>query len=189
MEDVRALVLLGLPIPNPDAFKEEAWAFFDWDEPTFDWERREQFLELRGGLRAPVSVGGYWSEPVASYYRQKCQYGLYQAMHRIRPYTEREYERHIYVFTNMPIPNVKVDVTLGNREGRLGRAVIVLDALLVERGECTVTELADRLEPEATGRSIPEWVRTNAEKLARLTTSNFTAGVGRRPGHFARSTP
>ena len=36
-----------------------------------------------GALSRP---SGYWTEPVVSYYRQKCQAGLYQALHRIRPY-------------------------------------------------------------------------------------------------------
>jgi hypothetical protein len=90
LEGVRVLVLLGLPIPNSDDFMEEAQAFLHDDEPLdFTWENEEQYLEMRDGSRVPVNVGGYWKPPVASYYRQKCQAGLYQALHRIRPYTEQ----------------------------------------------------------------------------------------------------
>ena len=65
------------------------------------------------GSRVPVVVGGYWQEPVASYYRQTCQFGLYQAVHRIRPHlTKPDDERHIFIFTKMPVKDAVVDELL-----------------------------------------------------------------------------
>ena len=68
-------------------FEQEAQAFFyDSDPLDFEWREEQQYLEMRDGQLEAVMVKGYWNEPVASYYRQKCQFGLYQALHRIRPY-------------------------------------------------------------------------------------------------------
>jgi len=58
---------------------------------------------MRDGLPEPVKVGGYWEEPVKSYYFQKCQAGLDQSLHRIRPYIDREYDRHISICSNLEL--------------------------------------------------------------------------------------
>lgn len=192
LEQVRVLVLLGLPIPNIDDFQEEAQAFLhDWRPLDFQWEKKEQYLEMREGLNVPVTVGGYWKEPVASYYRQKCQSGLYQALHRIRPYLVKpDDERYVLVFTNMPVPGVKVDHLLRTEERRrlderFEKAVSVLKQQLAQRGECTVPELAGLLAAEGVDtRSVTTWIRRNAEGLAAATGARYEPGKGGRSGRF-----
>lgn len=195
LEDVRVLVLLGLPIPNVDGFKEEAQAFlYDVGMLDFTWEDREQHLEMRDGPPVPVTVGGYWAEPVASYYRQKCQFGLYQAVHRIRPYLVKPGdERHVFIFTNMPVQDVKVADLLRDAESerivnRFDRAIAALTEQLDAKGECTVPELAGLVVLEGEDeRSMGRWVGENGEKLAAATGSIFTAGDRGRSGLFART--
>jgi hypothetical protein len=181
------------PAYSQDDFMEEAQAFLHDDEPLdFTWENEEQYLEMRDGSRVPVNVGGYWKPPVASYYRQKCQAGLYQALHRIRPYTEREYDRHIFIFTNMPIPGVKVDHLLRDAEveriaGRLEQVIAALDDRLAAKGECKVPELANLLTNEGESpRTVGQWIGKRAVALAEATGSTFIPGKGRHPGCFAR---
>jgi hypothetical protein len=187
LEDVRALVLLGLPIPDIEDFQEEAQAFLhDCGPLEFTWEDGGQYLEMRGGPLVAVKVGGYWKEPVASYYRQKCQSGLYQALHRIRPYIPKDYKRHIFVFTNMPVPGVKVDRLLGETAERYQRAVAILNEHMVNQGECTVPELARALtDDSASERSVTTWIRRNAAGLAAASGTRYEAGKGGRPGRFA----
>ena len=186
MECARVLVLLGLPIPNLDEFKEEAQAFFSGAEPLdFTWEKQQHLLDMRDGSKVPVMVGGYWNEPVASYYRQKCQWGLYQALHRIRPYNPRNYERHIFIFTNMPIPDVPVDHLLGPWGQRFDLSLDTLRQTLDKAGECTTTELADILT--ANGQEgATRWVQRNVEALYAAADCEFVPGSGRNPGRFVR---
>jgi hypothetical protein len=190
LEHVKLLVLLGLPIPPREEFKEEAQAFLH-DERTLDfaWEDRTEHLEMRDRPNEPVTVGGYWKEPVASYYRQKCQAGLYQALHRIRPLIRPNDDLHIFIFTNMPIPGVKVEHLLRSEARqeiaqRGDRAVAALNSQLEQRGECTVPELAALLASE--GDDVLRWVQRHALELAEATDSTFEKGGGRRPGRFVR---
>jgi len=196
LEDVRVLVLLGLPIPNVDGFREEAQAFlYDVDPLDFTWEAREQCLEMRDGPPVPVTVGGYWAEPVASYYRQKCQFGLYQAVHRIRPYlVEPGDERHVFIFTNMPVQDVKVAHLLRDAESeriadRRDRTAIALGEQLAESGGCTVPELAAMVceDGEDVG-SVRRWIGENGTALAEPSNSDFLPGNHGRPGRFASRT-
>ena len=163
---------------------------------TFTWDEREQHLEMRDGLPEPVKVGGYWEEPVKSYYFQKCQAGLYQSLHRIRPYIDREYDRHIFIYTNMPIEGVKVDHLLRDEESeriadRFERAVAVLSERLKEKGTCSVPELAEIIAMDGEDvLSVRRWIgqNGNGDKLAEATGSAFIAGKGKRPGRYARGT-
>ncbi len=192
LEDVYVLVLLGLPIPNPQEFKEEAQAFLYHDAPlVFNWQKNEQYLDMRDGSRARVEVSGHWDEPVAAYYRQKCQSGLYQALHRIRPYIPKDYERHIFIFTNMPVPDVKVDHLMhseekGRMEARFARAVDIIVESVAENGECLVPQLARQIALEGEdARTVTRWVNANGDALAEATRTRFNRGRGRRPGRFA----
>ena len=165
------LVLLGLPIPNVDDFKEEGQAFlYDSGPLAFDWREAKQHLEMRDGQKVAVEVGGYWTEPVASYSRQKCRFGLHQALHRIRPYIEHADERHIFIFTNMPIPGVKVDYLMRDQQGeqiaeRLQRAIGILNGQLNQRKRCTVPKLGRLLASDGeVGRTVNKWIGENATK-------------------------
>ena len=194
MEDARVLVLLGLPIPNVAAFQEEAEAFLH-DEGPLDvtFTRERQYLQMRDGQHYPVTVGGYWAEPVASYYKQKCQFGLYQALHRIRPYVPRDYDRHIFIYTNMPVPGVVVDEVMTSEEdermkARWEAAVSALEELMAAGNQCSVPELATRLvEVEGSQkRALTEWVRAHATELAEATRTIYEPGDRGRAGQFAR---
>lgn len=197
MEKVRVLVLLGLPIPNIDGFKEEAQAYLDdADRPLdFTWGEQELSLNMRDGSMHPVRVGGYWNEPVYSYYRQKCQYGLYQALHRIRPYIPKDDDRYIYIFTNMPVPDVLVEGVIQTQQGQriddMGeRAVEAIQDALAERSEATVPEIAQVITLEGENqRSNERWIADggNGERLARAAGAVFERGRGRRPGRFMRA--
>ena len=194
LEDVRVLVVLGLPIPNVEDFKEEAQAFlYAGQHLDFTWEVREQFLDMRDGQH-PVNVGGYWTEPVASYYRQKCQSGLYQAVHRIRPYlVEPDDERHIFIFTNMPVRDVKVEELLRDPEvvrleNRFEDVVKQIEALLAVSGTCTVPDLARLVASngEQSSDSIRHWISDNGAKLAEDAGATFEPGIRGRAGRFGR---
>lgn len=188
LKDVRILVMLGLPIPNGDDFIEETRAFLH-DEGVLDftWERKEHLLTAQDGSTATVHVGGYWQEPVASYYQQKCQSGLYQAINRIRPYDDQDYDRHVFVYTNMPIPGIEVaQIMRTETDERFVRAVGFLDGYLDSVKECTVTELAQALGGSISQRSMQRWITRKGDSIAAEVGANFAPGHGRSPGMFVR---
>ena len=193
LEGVRALVLLGLPIPAPADFEEEAAAFlYDSGTLKFEWQQMEQQLVMRDGSEVPVQVGGYWDEPVASYYRQKCQFGLYQALHRIRPYIHQDYDRHIFIFTNMPVHDVVVDGLLRDQQkvaidARWQEAAVYIENALAEGRECLVPEVAQALAAKegVDGHTVAKWIGNNGAGLAEYIGVTYTQGKGRRPGRFA----
>ena len=197
LEDVKILVLLGFPIPDIDAFKEEAQAFlYDEQRLDFNWETREQILNLTDGSTATVQVSGYWNGLVASYFRQKCQSGLYHAVHRIRPYlVEPEDERHIFIYTNMPVQDVVVDELLRGPESqrvfdRQNRAIQFLREELEESDRLTVRALAELLSPleDLSIDTLLEWVWENGESLADEADLGFTPGHRGQVGRFERRT-
>lgn len=192
LEDVNVLILLGLPIPNPRGFEEEAQAYL-WDQGDldFEWREEERKLEMTEGSAVPVRTKGYWNGLVGAYYRQKCQAGLYQALHRIRPYIAKD-ERHLFVFTNMPIDGVKVQHVMRSevREritNRWDSAVSEIERLLVINGVCTVAELAKALVASRDSEaSMRKWLTNNGRALADITGSVYEVGNGRRSGRFVR---
>ena len=195
LENVKILVLLGFPILDIDAFKEEAQAFlYDEQQLDFNWEIREQFLDLTDGGTATVQVSGYWNGPVASYFRQKCQSGLYQALHRIQPHlVEPEDERHIFIFTNMPVQDVVVDeLILGPESQRVvdrrNRALQFLREEFEESDRLTVRALAELLSPleDMSIDTLLEWVSENGENLAAEGDLGFTPGHRGQVGRFER---
>ena len=186
LEDVKILILLGFPIPDIDAFKEEAQAFlYDERELDFNWEIREQFLDLTDGGTAAVQVSGYWNGQVANYFRQKCQSGLYQAVHRIQPYlVASNDERHIFIYTNMPVQDVVVDELIPGPESqrvvdRHDRVMRFLRDELEETDRLSVRALAELLSPleDMSIDTLLEWVLENGESLA------GEAGISYTPGH------
>ena len=195
LEDVQALILLGLPIPNTEGFKEEAQAFlYDQGVLDFNWTVQEKSLKMRDGTTPAVKVGGYWSGIVARYYKQKCQSGLYQALHRIRPYIDRDYQRHIFIFTNSPIDGVLVDELLRDEEvlriqDRVNTASDALVEMLSAQESVTVPELSYRIGIQGENiRSLQRWINENGLLLAERSGSLFTPGKTRRPGLFASPT-
>ena len=196
MEDARILVLFGLPIPPVDGFKEEASAFFYDEAPLdFDFGERTMSLNMTDDSTTEVKVKGYWKEPVARYYQQKCQSGLYQALHRIRPYNDQPYDRHILIFTNMPIDGVEVDrLMIGEREAttsnRLDRAADFMLEQLGPSGEVTKKALVRHLEPsdKAKTLSIDRWVERESAALGAATDTVFMPWVvGGEPARFVRA--
>jgi hypothetical protein len=186
LEDVKILILLGFPIPDIDAFKEEAQAFlYDERELDFNWEIREQFLDLTDGGTAAVQVSGYWNGQVANYFRQKCQSGLYQAVHRIQPYlVASNDERHIFIYTNMPVQDVVVNELIPGPESqrvvdRHDRVMRFLRDELEETDRLSVRALAESLSPleDMSIDTLLEWVLENGESLA------GEAGISYTPGH------
>jgi hypothetical protein len=198
LENVKILVLLGFPIPDIDAFKEEAQAFlYDEQQLDFNWEIREQVLNLTAGGTEPVQVGGYWNGPVASYFQQKCQSGLYQALHRIRPYlVDPEDERHIFIFTNMPVQDVVVDEIIRGPESqrvidRRNRALQFLREELEESDRLLTRALAALLSPleDMSTDILLEWILENGESLATETGLAFEPGHRGLAGRFERRAP
>jgi len=60
LEGVKALVILGLPIPNVKAFKEEAEGFlYDFGELDCTWVFWKFYLPIVGGQSVHVNVDGY----------------------------------------------------------------------------------------------------------------------------------
>ena len=194
--DVKILILLGFPIPDIDAFKEEAQAFlYDERQLDFNWEIREQSLNLRDGNTAVVQVSGYWNGQVASYFRQKCQSGLYQAVHRIQPYlVEPDDERHIYIYTNMPVQDVVVDQLLRGPESqrisnRENRVLQFLREELEESDRLSVRAIAELLSPleDLSIDTLLEWVSENGESLAAEADLEFIPEHRGQVARFQRS--
>ena len=139
-----------------------------------------------------MQFSGYWNGPVASYFRQKCQSGLYQALHRIRPYlVDPEDERHIFIFTNMPVQDVIVDELLRGPESqrvvdRRNRALQFLGEGIEEDGRLTVRALAELLSPleNMSIDTLLEWVSENGESLAAEAELEFTPGHRGQVGQF-----
>jgi hypothetical protein len=199
LEDIRVLVMLGLPIPNVEEFKEETQAFFyDGTEVTFrgqsevfgakelsfDWSPNRVVVDTAAGGKVPVHPKGYWSPPVSNYYLQKCAAGLFQALNRIRPYNRRDYERHVFVFTNFPIDGVKVTEYLDIDGRRWATATEHLREQTATE-EVSTTELAKVvMDVGATEKAAKKWVQRNASELAELMGLAYTPGTGRRPGRF-----
>ncbi|MCH7738401.1 MAG: hypothetical protein IH872_13500 [Chloroflexi bacterium] len=185
LENVKILVLLGFPVPDIDAFKEEAQAFlYDERQLDFNWEIREQFLDLTNGGTAAVQVSGYWNGQVAAYFRQKCQSGLYQALHRIQPYlVAPDDERHIFIYTNMPVQDVVVDELIRGPESqrvvdRHDRVMQFLRDELEESDRLSVRALAELLSPleDMSIDTLLEWVQENGESLAAEAKFSFMPG-------------
>ena len=193
LEDVRILVLLGLPIPNAEAFIEEAQGFLQVGYSEQEWVKKGQFLEMTNGDQTPVEVGGYWKGDLGRYYAQKCQFGLYQALHRIRPYIDREYDRYIYIFTNMPIPGVKVYGLLRTEKDKeiLARRERVVEAIMeaCELGtEIMAPELAQivAIEGDDNHSTIARWIQRNGNVLAKMAGATYEKGKGGHHGRFLR---
>jgi hypothetical protein len=178
LESVRVLILLGLPIPNPRDFTEEVQAYLHDAGPLeFDWELADQRIHLRGGISVPISVRGYWRGRVGDYYRQKVQYGLYQALHRIRPYIPTDDERHVFLFTKMPVPGVLVDELLGTKLERPLHTARALRNLLDTGGGCTGPELVASLKRGGQlGRGDQKWIERHGEQLAESVGADFERG-------------
>ena len=181
----RILVILGCPIPNLTGFEEEAQAFF-YDKAPLDLTKktRSQKLVMRTGQQYPVSVFGYWTRPASNYYHQKCQAELYQALHRIRPYIPSRYQRHIFLFTNMPVPGVEVDEVLVNTDSNWPWEVAQrVKQALANKEEVTAKVLAESLPSgETTIRSLEKRIGNNGETIAVLAHAHYLRGRSGRGG-------
>ena len=199
LEGVDVLVLLGCPIPNPYEFMEEAQAFFYDEDPFQDerdaWEWRTEHLVMRNDNEVPVKVGGYFKENrLSAYFEQKCRWELYQALHRSRPLrVEPDRKQEIFIFTNMPIPGVRVDHLMRDEkkeelEERFKRAITIVKEQLALNGLVTSPQIASVLAGgDQNVRSIQTWVQRNASQIAEATDSCYIRGKGRRPSRFATS--
>jgi len=196
LEDVDVLILFGCPSPNPVDLIEEAQAFFANEEPfETQWTYVDEKLTKRDGTSVPVKVGGYHDdERLQAYFEQKCQWELYQALHRCRPIrTAPNKEKVIFVYTNMPIPRTTVDGVLYDPETKriLDRSEITFTQLkesLQSNANLTVPELTALIADEDENLlSVGAWIRDNSTIIAERTSSTYVPGKGRRPGRFARS--
>ena len=169
LKDVKVLILFGCPIPSPDAFLEEAQAFFYDDEPfgiDSAYSKRPESLVLKSGGEITVKVGGYYSDSrLQDYFKQKCQYELYQAIHRCRPLrTKPNQKQSILVYTNIPIPEVPVD----NALGWLGRYAERLRLLMTESEACSVPHLARLVRQDDKFNTVEISIRRHPKELAEL---------------------
>ena len=194
LEQVKVLVLLGCPIPDPSDFLEEASAFFGLSEPlTGVWTKKQEWLSMRDGSKMPVEVSGYRDdERLQAYFRQKCQSELYQAVHRIRPHlVGQDDERFMLIYTNMPIPGVKVDGLLKSEEAeamdeRSEAAVEVIEEQVAQNGGCVKAGLAEALAASGYGgkRSIEKWIDRSVPHLEKATETRFEKRAPGRPARF-----
>ena len=178
--DYHVLLILGCPIPNINDFDEECQAFFHDDPTPLDFRRKNKKmgLEMRDDRTYPVSVYGYWNPPVSDYYQQKCQSELYQALHRLRPNIDRRYKRHVFIYTNMPIPGVKVDeITNDQGKNRNWLAAQVVRTQIAASGECTVQELIPSAKDKgAEDRTVEQYIRRNSEAIVILAGAWYVKG-------------
>lgn len=179
LEDCKVLILFGCPFPDFNDLIEAAQAFFESyiiypdDKPedlkpldTGDAEIIE-YLIMRDDRKIPVKIRGYKDPRLQAYFRQKCQMELYQAIHRCRPLRIAPDEsRDILIYTNMPIPEVKIDGFLGWE----GKAIEELQKLLQGAEQVSAPDLARELLQEGQKEnSIERRIRRSAKKIAELT--------------------
>ncbi|MCH7875238.1 MAG: hypothetical protein IH965_08095, partial [Gemmatimonadetes bacterium] len=168
------LVILGCPIPNLTEFQEECEAFL-YDDPSplkFIPNNKSASLKMRDEREYEVKTWGFWTPPVSDYYWQKCQAELYQAVHRIRPYLPKDYDRHIFLFTNMPVPGMLVNhVIIDTENNWLAAAVQVVQSRLVEADQVPASEVATAVE--RTTKSIAN----NGDEIAILAGAWYYSGT------------
>lgn len=195
LKDVEILILFGCPIPNPDEVKEEAQAFFYNEEPLrTESSKVVQHLLKKDGNRIPVDVRVYTQdERLQAYFKQKCQWELYQALHRCRPFrADPNKEKTIFVYTNMPIPEFMIDDILVDEHrqqmsDRLEHAVSLICQPINIR-VWTVPELAKKITIQGEDwRSVAAWIRDNYAELETMANVIYVAGKARRPGRFERT--
>ena len=178
-EKSRILVILGCPIPNLSGFEEEYQAFFYDDEGPIDFHRNQKALdlEMRQGRKYKVQVYGVWNPPASEYYWQKCQAELYQAVHRIRPNIKKKYDRHILLFTNMPVQGVEVEniITCGTKYN--DEVADLVRELLADREEVSTLEVASmRAKDNQKPRNVQRTINNNGENIAILAGAFYLKG-------------
>ena len=158
-QESQILVVLGCPIPNLTEFQEECEAFL-YDDPSplkFSPNNKSASLKMRDEREYGISAWGFWTPPVSDYYWQKCQAELNQAIHRIRPYRAKDYDRHIFLFTNMPVPGVLVDDVIIETDGNW------LAAAALKR-----TAIGWRRQPKLSGVGSLKLIKFLLARLRRL---------------------
>lgn len=193
MKDCHVLVILGCPFPNLNEFQEECEAYL-WDEYkplNFSRTNAKSVLKMVDGAEFPVSVHGYWNSLVSSYFKQKCQAELYQALHRIRPYdTSHKYDKHIYLFTNMPVQDTLVHRVMVDEGSWKWKVAQVVKERLGGHEESTVNDLAQVVgEPGEKPRTVERRISDNGDAIAILAEAQFlhgTPGRGGTANRFAR---
>jgi len=186
LEDVKVLVMLGSPYPSPEGFYEEAQAFFGaFESLTSHTTQYTQQVFMKDGSVREVSIHGYEDSNVNRYHRQKTVYEMYQGVHRIRPHNvDAGDERHVLLFSNVPIPGVIVESQLMSdkakkSESRMSLAINVINEAVGVSGECTKAELSEALASDELKRdSADKWIQRNRKKLAEATGTKFYGGKG-----------
>ena len=180
-EKYKILVVLGCPIPNLDGFREECQGFFHDHHRVlkFGHTRHNAELKLSDDRKYPVLEFGYGDNDVSAYYQQKSHSELYQAIHRIRPYRTKQYDRHIFLFTNKPVEGVLVSEILvdkGSWEWHISR---IVQARLEETDAYEVSELILEVTGEEPSESVGRRIRRSGEAIAILAESKYERG---KPG-------
>jgi hypothetical protein len=117
--------------------------------------------------------------------------GLYQALHRIQPYSiPSDDERHIFIYTNMPVQDVIVDhLLLGPESQRVvdrhDRVLQFLREELEESDRLSARALAELLSPleDMSIDTLLDWVSENGQRLADEAELAYTP---EHRGHVAR---
>ena len=183
-EDCQVLVVLGCPIPNLCGFQEECQAFLH-DEPKpllFKPNNKTLYLDMTDGRRYGVTPYGYWKGPVSKYYWQKCQAELYQAIHRLRPYIPKDYDRHIFLFTNMPVKGVQVEEVKVDTTTWCWQAAQYVKSQLTVKQELPAAEVA-----EAVGKTA-KTIANNGHEIAVLAGAWYHSGTKGKGGTVNRFT-
>jgi len=186
LEDVKVLVMLGSPYPSPEGFYEEVQAFFGpFENLTSHTTQYPQQVFMKDGSVREVLIHGYEDSNVNRYHRQKTVYEMYQGVHRIRPHiVDTDDERHVLLFSNVPIPGVIVESQLMSAktkksESRMALAINVINEAVEMSGECYKGDLAIVLATDTlTVKSANRWIERNVEKLENSTGTVFKGGRG-----------
>lgn len=195
-EKRQILVMLGCPIPNYTGFEEECQAFLYDDPDLLDFHRNQKALALgmRDGREYPVQVYGTWNPPASGFYWQKCQAELYQALHRIRPYIPKKFDRDIFLFTNMPVEGVKVEEVItdpADPANENWNVAHMVKEVMKNREEVTVKEIALLVaEEDRKLRSVERRIADNGDAIAILACAWYlhgTPGKGGTANRFAKN--
>jgi hypothetical protein len=196
-EDHDVLIILGLPMLSFRVIATQARLLFNQN-----WSDKEKVEEMKQDGKSWVRLSyskdakGYevptfkfTNECIQQYYQHSVITELYQMFGRIRPYKEGK-KKIVYIITNTPIPNVKVDemITIddfmnlyGDPMDRRSEMRDILDAIKqIPNKEFTVAQLSCKLS-ELTGRDrTNKYQRQHIKKLLIKTPEYFNIKITTR---------
>ncbi|HGJ64535.1 TPA: hypothetical protein ENS27_04000 [bacterium] len=164
-KDCDVLVILGSPMLSFDDIAREARLIFNqnWNDDEMveqmkidgkSWVKADY---AKDGIGYEIHTFKFSNDYIEQYYRHSVIAELLQMLGRIRPYDDENEgkDKHVYIITNTPIPNVKIDemITIkefmqrqGDPEGERIEIRKINEAIKSLPNEFTVLDLVDKIK-------------------------------------------